>query len=75
MLLGSNHGEYLIDWMAHYLNPSDADAFRKVSTSMRTSSTRPTTASIKALGELSSVFKQDPRRTPLPSRPRSMHLA
>jgi len=60
MLLSSAHGEYLIDWMAHYLNPSDADAFRKVfdehSGELKAAHDR----IHQALGELSTVFKQDP---------------
>jgi uncharacterized membrane protein len=60
MALAAPHGEYLVDWVSRYLDLRDADAFRESFKSQADALKHAHAHVHQAIGELSSVYQQDP---------------
>ena len=58
--LGGPHGEYMVEWMAHYLDPRDADTFRSTFAPQADALKLAHEHMHQALGDVSAVFQQSP---------------
>jgi uncharacterized membrane protein len=60
MALASSHGEYLVGWMTHYLDPKDAAAFRDAFATQADALKTAHSHVHQAIGDLADVYQQDP---------------
>jgi len=60
LALASSHGEYLVGWMTHYLEPADANALRAAYNTQADALKQAHAHVHQAVGDLASVYEQDP---------------
>jgi len=61
MVMAAPHGEYLVERMAHYLDPADASAFRASFKSQAAALKQAHEHVRQAINDLASAFQQDPQ--------------